>query len=133
MTSLRTPPTGGGQKNVVICSTPGFLGVVGACACNGYQALFPPPFGPGYEASHIYTSCTDTRNRDQSEIKWSSYKIGDDQAIKIRCSNKGQDGSCPLTPPTPRPPRLSIKGQRSISGAIKQSRNQGSKMAPIKF
>ena len=29
---------------------------------------------------HIYTCCTDTRDRDQSEIKRS---IGDDQAIKM--------------------------------------------------
>ena len=32
---------------------------------------------------HIYTCCTDTRDRDQSEIKRSSCKIGDDQAIKM--------------------------------------------------
>ena len=32
---------------------------------------------------HIYTFCTDTRDWDQSEIKWSSCKIGDNQAIKI--------------------------------------------------
>ena len=40
-----------GEKRTVVCGTPGFLGVVGACACNSYQALFPPPSGPGYEAS----------------------------------------------------------------------------------
>ena len=29
-----------------------FLGYVfGACACNRYQALFPPPSGPEYEAN----------------------------------------------------------------------------------
>ena len=37
------------EKHTVVCGTPDFLGVVGACACNRYQALFPP-FGPGYEA-----------------------------------------------------------------------------------
>ena len=43
---------GGGQKKrTVFCGTPGFLGVVGACACNRYQALFPPPSGLVYEAS----------------------------------------------------------------------------------
>ena len=32
---------------------------------------------------HVYTCCTDTRDRDQSKIKRSSCKIGDDQAIKM--------------------------------------------------
>ena len=32
---------------------------------------------------HTYTCCTDTRDWDQSEIKQSSCKIGDDQVIKI--------------------------------------------------
>ena len=38
------------KKRTVVHGTPGFLGVVGACACNRYQALLPPPSGPGYEA-----------------------------------------------------------------------------------
>ena len=37
------------KKRKVVRGTPGFLGVVGACACNRYQALFSPS-GPGYEA-----------------------------------------------------------------------------------
>ena len=60
-----------------------FLGSSGACACNVYQALSPPPFleGPGNEASlqvkvvdsqgvvtYNYTCCTDTRDRDQNLI-----------------------------------------------------------------
>ena len=39
-----------------------------------------PPITRG---GHVYTCCTDTRDRDQSEIKRSSCKIGDDQAIKM--------------------------------------------------
>ena len=38
------------KKHTVICGTPDFLGIVGARVCNRYQALFPPPSGPGYEA-----------------------------------------------------------------------------------
>ena len=38
------------KKRTIVHGTPGFLGVVGACACNRYQALFSPPSGPGYEA-----------------------------------------------------------------------------------
>ena len=44
------------KKHTVVCGTPAFLGVVGACACNRYQALSPPPSGPGYEANN-YTDC----------------------------------------------------------------------------
>ena len=39
--------------HTVICGTPGFVGVVGACTCNRYQALFPPPSRPGYEAGPV--------------------------------------------------------------------------------
>ena len=38
----------------------GFLGVIGACACSRYQALFPPPFGPGYEASMLAADRTNS-------------------------------------------------------------------------
>ena len=31
------------KKCTAVCGTPGFLGVVGTCACNRYQALSPPP------------------------------------------------------------------------------------------
>ena len=36
----------------------------------------------GTKGGHFYTYCTDTRDRDQNEIKWSSREIGCDQAIK---------------------------------------------------
>ena len=31
------------NKHIVVCGTPGFLGVFGACTCNRYHALSPPP------------------------------------------------------------------------------------------
>ena len=37
-------------KYTVIFGAPGFVGVLGACACNWYQAAFSPPSRPGYEA-----------------------------------------------------------------------------------
>ena len=35
------------KKRTVVRGTPGFLGVVGVCACNRYQALSPPPRSKG--------------------------------------------------------------------------------------
>ena len=52
----------------------------------------------------IYTCCTDTRDRDQSEIKRSSCKIGDDKLVLSFDATH---------------PRLAINGQGSVSGAIK--------------
>ena len=43
------------KKRIVVRGTPGFLGVVGACVCNRYQALFAPPSWPGYEAREVGT------------------------------------------------------------------------------
>ena len=40
-----------GEKAYSRLRYPRFLGVVGACTCSRYQALFPPPSGPGYEAN----------------------------------------------------------------------------------
>ena len=40
-------------KCTVVHSTPGFLGVAGACTCNRYQAFFPPPSGSGYKAKDV--------------------------------------------------------------------------------
>ena len=44
-----------GKKRTVVLGTPDFLVVVCACVCNRYQALFPPPSGPGYEAREVGT------------------------------------------------------------------------------
>ena len=67
----------GGDLTILIADCPTLQGVV-TCTC-----------------------CTDTRNRDQSEIKWSNCKIGDDQAIKMLICAAQINGSCPLTPPIP--------------------------------
>ena len=72
---------------------------------------------------HIYTCSTDTRDRDQSEIKRSSYKIGDDQAIKaFICTAQIKVKMGPIFDSTH--PRLAINGQGSFSGAIKRSRSK---------
>ena len=46
-------------NNVPYAITPDFSGVPDACACNVYQAPFPPPLkkGLGYEATHNVTVC----------------------------------------------------------------------------
>ena len=61
MTSLRTIGMRGErlEKLTVIhgTGTPGFLGVVGACVCNRYQALILLSIkGPGYEGTRLQLS-----------------------------------------------------------------------------
>ena len=73
---------------------------------------------------HMYTSCTDTRDRDQSEIKRSSSKIGDDQAIKTSAHatrSRSRGGFVLGLRPYPTHPRLAIKGQGSFNPTIKRS------------
>ena len=78
---------------------------------------------------HIYTCCTDTRDRDQSEIMRSSSKIGDDQAIKT--SVYTARGVVLGLRPYPAYPRLAIKGQAALLTV--RSSDQGPKIGPIKF
>ena len=87
----------------------------------------PPPPPTVTRGGHIYTCCTDTRDRDQSEIKRSSCKIGDDQAIKMSICTaqiKVKMGPVLRLHPHPTHPRLAIKDQGSFSGAIKRSRSK---------
>ena len=69
----------------------------------------------------IYTCCTDTRDRDQSDIKRSSCKIGDDQDVRLIKVKMG-----PILRLHPRPThhQLAIKDQGPFSGAIKRSRSK---------
>ena len=65
--------------------------------------------------TYIPACCTDTHDRDESEIKRSSYKIGDNQAIKMFIGTaqvKVKMG--PITHA-----RLAINGQGSCSSVIK--------------
>ena len=79
----------------------------------------------------MYTCCTDIRDWDQSKIKQSSCKIGNDQAIKMSVYAAQSRSTCLLTSiHTPAHLRLAIKDQASLSSG---SSNQGTKMNPIKF
>ena len=46
-------------KCSVIFGGPAFVGVLGACTCNWYQAAFSPPLWPGYEARLIRSLLVD--------------------------------------------------------------------------
>ena len=82
---------------------------------------------------HIYTCCTDTRDRDQSEIKRSSYKIGDDQAIKTSiCTAQIKVKMGPVFDSTHAPPTPGWQSTVKALLAVPSS-DQGPKMAPIKF
>ena len=62
---------------------------------------------------HTYTCCTDTRDRDQSEIKRSTCKIGDKGSRRLfTLLDQGQERFCSRTPPIPRPLRLGDQESR---------------------
>ena len=80
-----------------------------------------------------YTCCTDTCDRDQSEIKRSSYKIGDDQAIKMSiCTAQIKVKMGPVFDSTHAPPTPCWQSTVKALLAVR-SGDQGPKMAPIKF
>ena len=82
---------------------------------------------------HIYICCTDTRDWDQSEIKLSSYKIGDNQAIKMSVCTAQSRSRWVLSFDSTHTPPTSVWQSRVKDLLAVWSNDQGPKMSSTKF